>query len=602
MAANPEDFNFFLSGGGGNSDPLLSFGGAKSATKIEELQSTLTAIQGGDQRIFFDSARIGDGDDTHVDKWILTMNDDLDAARVIAFRSSDGRFTLENRLSTQGQIGDIYRLFDLDSLLHEVTALECAQGHTDYRLLYFDNQSGETVNNWGGYHEMKTIGVQAAGVGVELWSDDDTNPVEGTPADHLTKPAGTSANSDFTEALDFLGILRQPQQGATGNSMTDGSWRNLYVRRIVPSNARRQPYAAVLIVIEVTDQSPGQVRSGVLLPFGLLGFTPEVTISRDRGPILTQQQLDDGYGSSVRVGHGARYSALVKAQETGLPVPSLEVGWALDGPGQLYTDEAPVTDGDGISTITYSAPSETTKTRQTIALDSETAHPIDASQNFAQSGSFSHTVPAGTERILIVRTIAAAIADPPADMAPYSGTVSCTFGGVAMKSISRAFSTSGGVCDVWLLIDPPVGAGTVAFVFPGVVDGFAAIASSFSGVDQAQALDVVVPAPTVSQNDTSGALSLDITTATAGALLFEFLMTSHPIDVAVNPDSEQVAVLSSLAGIAPPVATTFGDTKPAASSGAQSVGWSSVNSGSDLIGQVLALRPALATSILTAKV
>jgi hypothetical protein len=427
------------------------------------------------------------------------------------------------------------------------------------------------------------------------------NPVEGTPANETTKPGGTTGQSDFTEPRHFLGIERQPPVNKIGLIVQNNTWRSVFIRRTVIANARRQPFAVVLVVFECTDQSPATVRSGVLLPFGLLGFTPLVTITRDRGPVLDTQQLGDAYEHSVRVGHGGRFSALVKAQETGLPVPDLEVGWALSGPGQLYTEEAPLTDSSGVSTVTYSAPSETTKTRQAITVGASFSDVV--ANNFVTSKSLPITIAAGTERALVAAVAAASISDGPADVTPYGGS-SATFNGDPMTLISRAFTPEGLLLDWFYILSPAVGAGTLVATYPAEADAVGILSQQLAGIDQAQPIDGI-PAVARADNLAGTVLSTSITTVTAGAVIVGALAAARPFDPFVVADGSQVPftpLVAAFIGLSPIAGVIFGSTLPAPAPGSFAFGYTGLSSGSDFLLNVVALRPALSPSTLTVKV
>jgi hypothetical protein len=599
----PDQITFELSGGAANSDPLLSFGGAKSGTPVEELQSTVTTNQGPDLSVFFDSARIGDGDGTHVDKWILfiTGPNALSAARVIDFRSADGRFQLEFRMLSTSVVGNIYRLFDLNSLFHEVTEAQCASGHTDYRMVYVTNTSGDAATKWQGYLRARGIGPSWAGVDFEIFSKEDQNPVEGTPADEETPPAGLDAVERFTRTLAFYGFPSpQPfRPRIHAQNFGGGTFRAIYLKRIVPENQRRQPYAAAMIIVEMNDAVSTRIQCGCLFPFGLLGFTPEIAITRDRGPILTEQQLADGYDSAIRIGHGARFEAEIRAQETGLVVPDLEVGWGLSGPGQLWTPPDLVTDSAGISKVTYSAPSDATKTRQTIVHGNNSN--MVSGRADTSSGVVSHVVAAGTERILCCYVHAGTDVDGPADLTPYGGSV-CTYDGESMTLAARAFSRSGLLLDLFYLVDPPVGSHLLAFTLPGVAVGIALQGIDFSGVDQITPLDVE---PSIYQVDDDPLKEIvhPFTTVTEGAMLWGAGGNGHPRDTFVSAGAGQTQTGAINGGVAPHQ-TAFIKTgyKLLGSAGADQLRWFNISAGNDKLGAAVALRAALTPATLTAKV
>jgi hypothetical protein len=598
-----DQITFELSGGAANSDPTLSFGGEKSGTPIEELQSTVTTNQGPDRSIFFDSARIGDGDGTHADKWILfiTGPNALSAGRVRDFRSADGRFQLEGRMPSTGVIGNIYRLFDLNSLFHEVTAEQCALGHTDFRMVYVRNTSGDFASKYQCYLRAHGDGPSWAGVDFEIFSKEDQNPLEGTPADEETPPAGLDAIENFSRTTAYYGFPSpQPFRARThAQNFAGGTWKAVYLKRIVPLNQRRQPFAVCMIVVEMRDAGSTLVSCGCLMPFGLLGFTPEIALSRDRGPIRTEQQIADGYDSAIRVGHGARFTAEVRSQETGLVVPDLEVGWTLDGPGQLWTPPGPLTDSNGIAKATYSAPSEATATRQTITAGNVSSKAFGKSDT--SGGPNAHTVAAGADRILCCYVHAGTDVDGPADLTPYGGSV-CTYDDDPMTLAARAFSFSGLLIDLFYLLDPPVGSHLLEFSLPGVAVGILMQGVDFSGVDQVSPLDV---APSVFVEDDAASTEIihPFTTVTDGAMLWGTAGNGHPIDPTMNNGAGQTQTGGATGGDVPhETARLKAGYKLLGAAGADQLRWFNIAAGGDHLGVAVALRAALTPATLTAKV
>ena len=600
-----DEITFELSGGAANSDPLLSFGGAKSGTPVEELQSTVTANQGPDKTVIFDSARIGDGDGAHVDKYVLfiTGPNSLRAGRVRDFRSSDGRFRLEQRLPNTSASGNIYRLFNLNSLFHEVNALQCALGHTDYRLIYVTNTSGDLASKWQGYLRDTDTGPSWGGVDFEIFAKEDGNPIEATPANEETPPAGLDARERFTRHLAYYGTPQSQPFRDRAHDLYFGSttWRALYLKRIVPPNQRRQPFVVGMLVVQVLDAGSAPILCGCLFPFGLLGFTPEISVSLDRGPIRTQQQIDDGYDSAIRLTHGARVAAEVRAQETGLLVPDLEIGWSIDGPGQIWTPEAPLTNSVGVAKATYSAPSDDSS-RQVIAFVNSYSQPL-AGRGNSSGATLSYTVAAGSERILLAMTHAGSPVDGPADLSPYGRTLSASYADLGMTLIGNAFTSSGFRIDLWFLIAPPVGLADFVYTLPGEAVATWAGLAEFSGVDQVNPLDI---APVILAEDDRAATTIvhSLTTVTDGAMLFGFMAEAHPYETFVTEDGGQTQIMQTKTGEDPPGFSGFAKVtrKLAGAAGADSIGWSSVSSGSDHVGIGIALRAALTPATITAKV
>jgi hypothetical protein len=606
LSIEPEEVVFELSGGALNTDPLLSFGGARSnSTPIEEFEGTLTSNQPADRRILFDSVAPG-ADDDHNGKWLLFMDgpNALSFSRILAFRASDGRFILEERMGATALSGDFYRVFEVNSLFHNVNANDCAFGHTDYRLIYqFHTQAAETAELIQYYLEQSNPGRGASNVGVEfeIWALLAAASTQPNPADEETKPAGTTPVSDFTRTTGYFDARSQPQElsGGTAPSSSTNQTRAVYIRRIIAPNARRQPFGCVLIVCELESSIGGAtIRSGFLIPWSMAGFTPLIDITRDRGPVLSQSQRVDGYDSALYVGAGARYSAAVTAVETGLLVPDLEMGWTLTGPGQLFTPDETITDDEGVARVTLSSPVGAAATLQTIVQDTSS---LAAPLNDVTTISVSHIIPSATERVLHAWVAVVAENDPPADTTPYQGkSVSVTYGGESMVLVASVSSTEGGRLECWQLVAPPIGTASVVVTLHASARAVGLGAQSFSGVDQVSPIDAT-PAVVEDPNAVINTLSYIQETVTANALINTSLMPFHPADLGVTPDAPQVAAELIGVGLSPLVAIMFLSTQPAVTPGSQSVGWTFITTG-DRVSACVPLRPALTDSTLTAKV
>lgn len=605
------------SGGVDNTAGSASFGDRRAMNQGDanltwNLESTLTTGTGADKRIVIDTTQIGAGADVHVGKAMLLVdgNAALDASRIVSFDDSTGTFIVEAPFTAVVDAGDTYQLFELNDMMDSVGASDCAFGSTDYRLVYLRNLSGQSANKI--YFYTKVIGGTGqlgAAVEVELWGRKNQGTNESTVADDEAGPPESQllSNDRFaktevrfsvesTPALPFNSLGDDP---ALGNN----NHRAVWIKRIVPPNARRNDFVVVQITAEFeSNDDQTIVTSSMLLVFSLAGFTPLIDLRPDRGPIRTEQQISDGYTASMRLGHGARMIAEVRALETDLVVPDLEIGWTLEGPGQLFTPDGPVTDANGIARSTYSAPSDSTAGRQAIAFES---FGFSSTQlDDLAIVSHDHTILAGTEGAIYAFVMAASPDDPPspADLAPIRRlALSVTLDGVFFDRLASIDTVSGGRIEVWQLLAPAVGTGSMVATLPAAVSSIGFVSLSFSGVDQINPLDVD-PTTQRIDDDPATTFAQSITTVTPGAELVTVALTMHPFDATITTDAPAVFRGAGAVGTTPLVSLAQAATQPAPAVGLQTLTFSTLVTGQDRLGILLALRPSLTSAIVSAQV
>lgn len=618
MAIAETSMHWYYSGGVNNTVGSASFGGARAqnqgnANKTYDLQSTITTGTAADLRILFDSARIGDGVDIHVGKAMLIIDGTavLGAARILEFDNSNGRFLLEAPFEAAVGIGDTYELHVVDSMFDNVTAAQCATGHTDYRCVYFKNETGGVNANVGMYyHRVLGFGPDPADVSIELWARKAPLTTESTrPNDESGPPASQLlANDKFVNPVrrfDIEATPAEPYRTSTPTPLlSNNDHRAVWVKRIIPPNARRNDFVVVQICCEFeSDDDQTIVTNSMLMVFSLTGFTPAIDLRPDRGPVLTEQQLGDGYDASIRLGHGARMIATVTALETGLPVPDLEIGWTQSGPGELWTPDGPLTDSDGIARATYSAPDAASVLRQTVSFDSSgfTTPPIDS----ATTLTHDHTILAGTERVLLAWVLAAHDDDPPAGddlLGIKRFAISVTFGGVPLVRIAYLMTNAGARIELWQLLNPAVGLGEMVMTSRTphpVAQGFCS--TGFSGVDQSNPLDVD-PVTKLIENDAGTTFTQEITTVTDGCEFLSCLLSLHPVDFTITTDAPAAARTGAAVGVSPLTSLAAVSGGTAATAGAQSIGFSGLDVSQDRLGIGVALRPALVSATVSAQV
>jgi PEP-CTERM motif len=151
---------------------------------------------------------------------------------------------------------------------------------------------------------------------------------------------------------------------------------------------------------------------------------------------------------------------------------------------------------------------------QVIAFDASSTGQLRGTQTL----SWSHTVGAGNNRLLVVGT---------ATEAPVSGNsvvTGITYGGVAMTQVTGAQQTGieTGVgenyADLWFMLNPPVGTANVSVTVTGMVADLMGGGVSFRNVRQ-QAPEAIGGAGTTSTTFTN--LSANITTVSADSLVVD---------------------------------------------------------------------------------
>jgi hypothetical protein len=201
----------------------------------------------------------------------------------------------------------------------------------------------------------------------------------------------------------------------------------------------------------------------------------------------------------------------------------------------------------------------------------------------AASASWSHTVGAGTDRILIV-----GLATEDTSSAVLT-VKAITCNGVAMTAASNASATAGtstlDKTQLFYLLNPASGANSIAVTFGGAVNGISAGSVSLSGVAQsgpaASGINTAASATTISAN---------VAVATAGTWLVD-VANSGASNATLTPGASQIKRWS----------ISQSNSGGAGSTAAPAVGTSTVSwtasSSSQLALSVVALAPSGSTSV-----
>jgi hypothetical protein len=589
MATTNDQLSFRWSGGSGNTDPDASLGGDMSNTDIHELESTVTTAPTiGDSQIIDNT--VSDADDTHVDTWIvfITGANAGFASRVIS-STSTGVYTLEDEVPATGLVGDIYRRFALNSLFDDVTALESANGVTDYRGLFFRNGGPDLLTDVRFYLLFSESDPGNAEFEISV-DDNANNPTQAidtiSPDTDTPDISGFGVGAAFSDPGAYEPV-DQPRKNVTAN-MQSGLGVGIWVKRTTPANSARKTRSMVLLVVEATDALSAQVLTWIPITFGVTGFTPVIDVTPDRGPVLTPELAAMGYESQLPIGGGARYAATVTSQETGLVVPGVEVAWTHEGQGVLTPFDAP-TDSLGRGFAALAAPSvEPDPVSFGLTLSS-----------FLASASFfigSQTISSGVSNQFLlcafIRTTST----------PANAVITFKFWGT--DEFNTLFSAKVGdtYLDLLYLADPSPGANQLLLAATSTCDSIGYVLFDAHGVDNVSVFDSssLADEDESLQTSATGGLSTDLQTTEEGSMLFDVAI-QEPLSVSsLTPGADQTEIFDDNAA---GVDNRIGVSYQSIVSGEQlaTMSWTGFDATVDAIHALVALRP-LVSAKLTADV
>jgi hypothetical protein len=201
--------------------------------------------------------------------------------------------------------------------------------------------------------------------------------------------------------------------------------------------------------------------------------------------------------------------------------------------------------------------------------------------------SWSHTVGAGTDRVLIVLPFAESGVGTPS----YSGV---TYGGVALEWIDTALTTEGSnaiVTEAWIMYDPPEGSASIA-VTGATASQAGALALTIAGANQ------TLPEAVVKTNITADgtAIAQNITTATPDALVLAFAATNIEADLSIASGATEVVQAIGVNGGGG--CTGAVASHDLAAAGAHTVNWTSAATYGRVSALIMSIVPA-GTPVLT---
>ena len=336
------------SGGAGNFNSDLFLGGVRTNGLIRNPNTTAAAnASAGALRVFVAGTSIAWNNAT---VFFRDGNAGGFYTRVVDYNPSGIWIDLLDPLPASVAIGDAiwgYANGATYAMMpyKDTTPLESALGIVQYSGLYCVN-SGASLSNF------------------RFWIEDsDPGPVTHQIAASNTIGFGPLATiPNETTIPNLAGML---SGGGSGAFVDAGSYATgspeatfatgalaFWLKRTGPADASRRSAHAIAIV---GDNGAG-VTSRLVLYWNTEGFTPAIELT---------------HAPTVYLRGGARFKALVRAQETGLAVPNVPVRWTKTaGPGTLTPAPAPTqTDEDGISLARYAAPTDVGEIGNTVTIE-----------------------------------------------------------------------------------------------------------------------------------------------------------------------------------------------------------------------------------------
>ena len=157
-----------------------------------------------------------------------------------------------------------------------------------------------------------------------------------------------------------------------------------------------------------------------------------------------------------------------------------------------------------------------------LSLDGTTT---DSQATVSAGDSFSHTTPSGSDLALVV-AISSADASP-------DKVTSVEYNGTAMTlEVEYDTSSGDGFSQVWSLANPSTGSNSVEYAtVTGAISDVAAVAYSFSGVDQTTPIDATA------SNRTTTSPSVSVTTNSADSWLVASMVSEQSLPDRLSADS-----------------------------------------------------------------
>lgn len=347
-----------LGGSDGDNVPNTSnwLGRHRASNTLHEVQSTLTSNQAArGEHIIVDTARIGDGTDEHVMKWVLIQTGAaaLSAARVEEFDTATGQFVLDRPLDALASIGDDYAIFAPGNVFPNVSAADSEAGETLYRCVFMRNEHGATIDEvrfhlrplMADMEQWSRMAQAAAGTPFLTIADEDTSPL-----DSFGQRQGADASDNFGGSGGLTKPIERAMADAEDALLSNNTGLAVFLERVIPAGAGRRRSVAIMLVASstTTGSDPDPLVGAAILVWDVEGVTPSVSAQLDR---------------FVHLDGGARLEGTVVSALTNDPIVGRPVKFAVatGDPGTIETTDNPVadfevTDSNGEAGGTYRSP------------------------------------------------------------------------------------------------------------------------------------------------------------------------------------------------------------------------------------------------------
>ena len=324
-------------------------GNTYSSTRWDDARQPIANTQtASDRRIIEIAASIGDGDRAHIGSWFLFNTGAAagHASRIADFRSSDGRYLLDDGCPANAVAGDIVTRFAPGGCFDNVDAAASVAGQSQYRGVALHNANVVQIDDVALY--MAGFSAEEAQfrfgftlIAGSTWfaiADEETSPQK--PQGGWTDPA---TNFDTSVPMGRWADPAQPVPNATGTSLTSATRRGAFIERILPSTvAQRRRATAAMGFLVTTSTFAGEVGGGLVV-YDVAGFDVAVVYS---------------FARRLHVKGGSRGECLIQQGTT--PVVGQPVRFQVDGPGTHSAPDDPIadyaiTDDDGKAQNAFAA-------------------------------------------------------------------------------------------------------------------------------------------------------------------------------------------------------------------------------------------------------
>ncbi len=296
-------------------------------------------------------------------KWCLMLTgvNATEARFILKHDATTGELFFEKDWPCLSASGDFYRVFNNANLFDNLTQAESANGVTDYRCVYLQNDLGAAIVAGG----LWLVPLDPGPVKLEFAAGGTTkNTVPSISVDTTVPDIVTTGGSGFdtTNRQDF----GQPRDVTASEdfpsgiaNMASAGFFPIWLKRTVPKLTRKNTRSAWLLVVGGTNTGgdPSPIRGGMVIASNVVGFTPVVKVVLNR--------FATAFG-------GARVEATVSDVLTGALIEGVDVTFKLtSGTGSLAALGPIKTDAEGLAVTGYLPPNNDADVGTTIVVEAK---------------------------------------------------------------------------------------------------------------------------------------------------------------------------------------------------------------------------------------